>query len=214
MADNHQSGEKYDIGLEEALSITIGNLKQLSPVTLPVEANRETFSSMHSWADVLLTSGGAWKSERDLTVTILEEMGGRVMFHRVRIGPGKAVAFAKVQEKPVFCLPGGPPSNLVAFLQLALPGLQKLGGCRMPGLAEVPAVLKKPVSGQRDWTQVLFGTLGHNGQTLAFEPDGRPFSRLKSMAEAEALLLIPEGVEAFSANQTVTIQVLVSIYYF
>jgi len=158
--------------------------------------------------DALVTSGGAWTGDKDLVAKVLDDLGWQKVYHRVRLGPGKAVGFGLLNGKPVFILPGGPPSNLVAFLELALPGLQKLGGCRAPGLAEIPAVLKEPVSGQSDWTQVLFGTLKHGGQTLEFQPDGRPASRLKSMADAGALLLIPEGVEAFSANQNVTIQTL------
>ena len=37
------------------------------------------------------------------------------------MGPGKAAAFGPAEGKPVFCLPGGPPSNHIAFLELALP---------------------------------------------------------------------------------------------
>ena len=169
---------------------------------------REKIQRVMATHDALVTSGGAWTGDKDLVAKVLDDLGWQKVYHRVRLGPGKAAGFGLLNEKPVFILPGGPPSNLVAFLELALPGLQKLGGCRTPGLVEVPAVLKEPVSGQSDWTQVLFGTLAHGGQTLAFQPDGRPASRLKSMADAEALLLIPEGIEAFSANQNVTIQTL------
>jgi molybdopterin molybdotransferase len=169
---------------------------------------REKIQRAMATHDALVTSGGAWTGDKDLMAKVLDDLGWQKVYHRVRLGPGKAVGFGLLNGKPVFILPGGPPSNLVAFLELALPGLQKLGGCRTPGLAEVPAVLKEPVSGQSDWTQVLFGTLKHGGQILAFQPDGRPASRLKSMADAEALLLIPEGVDAFSANQKVTIQTL------
>ena len=73
--------------------------------------------------DAVLTSGGAWIGDRDFVVQILEELGWKQYFHRVRIGPGKAVGFGTLQGKPIFVLPGGPPSNLLAFLQIALPGL-------------------------------------------------------------------------------------------
>lgn len=169
---------------------------------------KEKIQGVMATHDALITSGGAWTGDKDLVAKVLDDLGWQKVYHRVRLGPGKAVGFGLLNGKPVFILPGGPPSNLVAFLQLALPGLQKLGGSRSPGLAEVPAVLKEPVSGQRDWTQVLFGTLRPSGRALTFQPDGRPASRLKSMADAEALLLIPEGVAAVSANQTVTIQTL------
>ena len=59
--------------------------------------------------DAILTSGGAWKGERDLVVRLLDELGWEKAYHRIRIGPGKAVGFGLFDEKPVFCLPGGPP---------------------------------------------------------------------------------------------------------
>jgi len=139
---------------------------------------------------------------------VLDELGWQKIYHRVRLGPGKAMGFGLLEGKPVFILPGGPPSNLVAFLELALPGLQKLGGRRNPGLPEFPAVLETAVTGQRDWTQALFGALRWEGPNLVFHPDGRPASRLKSMAAADAILLIPEGIGGFSTHQGVTIQVL------
>jgi len=158
--------------------------------------------------DALVTSGGAWTGDKDLVARVLDDLGWQKIYHRVRLGPGKAIGFGSLDGKPVFILPGGPPSNLVAFLQLALPGLQRLAGIRKPGLPEMPAVLQAPVSGPRDWTQALFGTLRREGSQVVFRPDGRPASRLKSMAAADALLLIPEGIDGFSEKQDVTVQLL------
>ncbi|GAG03814.1 unnamed protein product, partial [marine sediment metagenome] len=42
-----------------------------------------------------------------MTIKVLEEMGGRIVFHRVRIGQGKAAALILLNGKTVFCLPGG-----------------------------------------------------------------------------------------------------------
>jgi molybdopterin molybdotransferase len=70
----------------------------------------------------VLTSGGAWKGDRDLVVHLLDELGWKKVYHRVPIRPGKAVGFGVKDERPVFCLPGGPPSNHIAFLELTLPG--------------------------------------------------------------------------------------------
>jgi len=158
--------------------------------------------------DALVTSGGAWTGDKDLVARVLDDLGWQKIYHRVRLGPGKAVGFGLLDGKPVFILPGGPPSNLVAFLLLALQGLQRLAGIRNPGLPEMPVVLQAPVAGQRDWTQVLFGTLRREDSVVVFQPDGRPASRLKSMATADALLLIPEGIDRYSAKQDVTVQLL------
>ncbi len=169
---------------------------------------RERIQQSLKTNDALVTSGGAWSGDKDMMARVLADLGWEKVYHRVRLGPGKAAGFGLLDSKPVFVLPGGPPSNLVAFLQLALPGLFKLGGHPAPGLGQLSAVLKEPVSGQGEWTQAIFGTLVQGPDNLLFQPHGRPMSRLKSMAEAGALLLIPEGTTSFSANQTVTIQIL------
>jgi molybdopterin molybdotransferase len=168
---------------------------------------RRIFTSMLSDADALLTSGGAWKSERDLTVRVLDEMGWELIFHRVRMGPGKAVAMGMLDEKPVFCLPGGPPSNEMAFLQLALPGLFQIAG-RSP----IPFGIKKVrlasgVGGDFTWTQFYQAILERRGE----EWWGVPLkmkSRIQSQARAKALIKVPEGVDRIEAGDMIEVQVL------
>ena len=158
--------------------------------------------------DAVVTSGGAWSGDKDLMADVLKDLGWQKIYHRVRLGPGKAVGFGLLNNKPVFILPGGPPSNLVAFLELALPGLLTLCGHRDGGLPRVRARLAEPVTGQSDWTQALFGNLQEQSDGFVFQPHERPGSRLQSMAEAQGLLLIPEGVADFQAHASVCVQQL------
>ncbi|UCD33143.1 MAG: molybdopterin molybdotransferase MoeA [Desulfobacterales bacterium] len=157
--------------------------------------------------DALITSGGAWTGDRDLMEKVLNALGWKMIYHHVRLGPGKAVGFGMLNEKPVFILPGGPPSNLVAFLQLALPGLLKLSGYLKPGLPQITAMLEETLEGQNDWTQAIFGFLKHGHQEPTFRP-ANSFSRLKNMADAQALLLIPEGVSSYRKGEVVSFQML------
>jgi molybdopterin molybdotransferase len=173
------------------------------------EANaiRPTLITCLEQYDAVLTSGGAWKGEHDLVVQILDALSWQKIYHRVRMGPGKAVGFGTFQNKPVFCLPGGPPSNHMAFIQLGLPGLQKLAGEPKPGLRQVPAVLAEKISGQVDWTQFIHGRLVQENQHLIFQPL-KYQSRLQEMAHTEAITKIPESIEEISANSTVMVQVV------
>ena len=157
--------------------------------------------------DAILTSGGAWSGERDLVVGLLDELGWQKVYHRVRIGPGKGVGFGLWRGRPVFCLPGGPPSNHTAFLQLALPGLLRLGGHRDPGLPALRARLASPLRGQRDWTQFIHGRLTFDSDGVVFIPM-RQRSRLQELAVTEAVAMIPEGVEQLPAGAVVRIQIL------
>lgn len=157
--------------------------------------------------DAFITSGGAWGSERDLTLRVLEKLNWQGIFHRVRMAPGKSTGFGLLEKKPVFCLPGAPTSNEIAFLQLALPGLLGMEGCRHPFFPVITARLTEPVRGKSDWTQFVNARLVGGGEYLQALPL-RQRSRLQAMARKEALILIPEGRGELAEGESVDIQLL------
>jgi molybdopterin molybdotransferase len=158
--------------------------------------------SMLSECDVLITSGGAWKGDRDLVVKALDWLGWDKMFHRVRVGPGKAVGMGFFRTKPVFCLPGGPPSNEVAFLLIAFPAVLRMAGYTGSPFLHLSGVLEKAVGGQKEWTQVIHCRVEKRGCSIHLIPLERT-QRLSSMARADGLVLVREGVESIPAAETV-----------
>jgi molybdopterin molybdotransferase len=160
-------------------------------------------------ADVILTSGGAWGSERDLVVGSLNNLGWREIFHHVRMGPGKGIAFGLWDDKPVFCLPGGPASNEMAFLQLALPGVLRRGGDNRHPLPSVSARLTEDVKGRHPaWTEFKDAVLSRDadgGYSVALY---RHRSRLQAIASANSLVCIPEGMTSLMSGDIVPVQVL------
>jgi molybdopterin molybdotransferase len=160
--------------------------------------------------DTILTSGGAWGSERDLVVGTLHRLGWREIFHNVRMGPGKGVAFGLLEGKPVFCLPGGPASNEMAFLQIALPGVLRMGGRNRHPLETVSARLTENVRGRhRAWTEFKDATLSFDfegGYTVSLY---RNRSRLQAIAYANCLVCIPEGTESLNRGDIIPAQILV-----
>lgn len=158
--------------------------------------------------DAVVTSGGAWTGDHDIVAQVLEELGWKQVFHRIRIGPGKAVGFGVLNKKPVFILPGGPPSNLMAFLQIALPGLLALSGHINQGLPTLSARLAAEIKdGARDWTDFFFGTLELDNGLPIFYPLKKR-SRLSSIAEATAIAAIPEGQDYLPQGSVITVQLL------
>ncbi|OPY61416.1 MAG: Molybdopterin molybdenumtransferase [Syntrophorhabdus sp. PtaU1.Bin002] len=158
--------------------------------------------------DAMITSGGAWTGDHDMVAQVLEELGWKQVFHRIRIGPGKAVGFGMLNEKPVFILPGGPPSNLMGFLQIALPGLLALSGHTNPSLPRINARLGSELKeGKHNWTDFFFGTLERGEGLPTFYPM-RKRSRLSSIAEATAVASIPEGQDHLSEGSVIDVELL------
>ncbi|MBN2232096.1 MAG: molybdopterin molybdotransferase MoeA [Deltaproteobacteria bacterium] len=158
--------------------------------------------------DALITSGGAWTGEHDMVAQVLAGLGWRQLFHRIRIGPGKAVGLGMLKHKPVFILPGGPPSNLMGFLQIALPGLLALGGHANPGLPRLRARLATDLDeGDPNWTDFFYGTLEIGSDPPLFHPMKKR-SRLRSISRATAVAAIPEGRDFLPAGTDIHVQLL------
>jgi len=157
--------------------------------------------------DLFLTSGGAWGSERDLILDVVADLKWQGIYHRVRMGPGKPVGFGLLNDKPFFCLPGGPPSNEMAFLQLALPALLKMKGETPVAFPTVPAKLAQTVYGHKDWTDFVHARLEYRQHQLCVYP-ARLKSALQSMAQNEALIIIPEDRDQFAAGEMIDIQLV------
>ncbi|MDD1692370.1 MAG: molybdopterin molybdotransferase MoeA [Methanoregula sp.] len=167
-----------------------------------------TIKTLSADADAVITSGGAWTGDRDLVAQVLEGLGWQQYFHRIRIGPGKAVGFGMLDGKPVFILPGGPSSNLMGFLQIALPGLLALAGHANSTLPRIHARLAADLEGrQRDWTDFFFGRLEDEEGFPVFHPI-KGSSRLRAIAEAEAIASLPEGQEHLVKGSVISVQVL------
>jgi molybdopterin molybdotransferase len=160
-----------------------------------------------SQADAFITCGGAWGSEKDLVLEVAQELQWNGIYRRVRMGPGKPVGFGLLKQKPFFILPGGPPSNEMAFLQLALPAIMKMKGETSFSFPIVRAQLSETVRGNKDWTQFIHARLKKEKNQLIVKPS-KMRSRLISMARKEALIIIPEGREKWVAGEIIDIQLL------
>lgn len=96
-------------------------------------------------ADAVLISGGSSAGARDLTVSVLDELG-EVFFHGIAMKPGKPTIFGAVDGKPVFGLPGHPLAAYFVFRLIVSEYLDALHGvpqrkamCTAPLSVNVPS---------------------------------------------------------------------------
>jgi molybdopterin molybdotransferase len=76
---------------------------------------------------ILLTSGGVSTGDHDHLPAVLENLGARLLFHKIRLKPGKPMLAALLGDLLVLGLPGNPVSaylNALLFLPLALARLE------------------------------------------------------------------------------------------
>ncbi|NOQ46116.1 MAG: hypothetical protein GQ559_05515, partial [Desulfobulbaceae bacterium] len=153
--------------------------------------------------DVVLTCGGVLDGDKDLTIQAMDGLGVTSVFRRVRVGPGKGICMGKKGNTLIFNLPGGPPSNHVAFLLLALPGIRRLTGIQEPFSGMEQAVITSQVKGQTGWTQVGYAKLKNTYPRTATPVCNT--SRLQAMADANCLIELPEDVGSIEAGAVGTV---------
>jgi molybdopterin molybdotransferase len=72
---------------------------------------------------ILLTSGGVSMGDHDHLPSVLKDLGAKILFHRIRLKPGKPMLAALLGDVLVLGLPGNPVSaylNALLFLPQAL----------------------------------------------------------------------------------------------
>ena len=191
-----ESGKLFasNVSLQNAWLSSLGMETKIKLAGDRYEAIENAVNELSATSDVLITSGGTWKGDRDLIISALKGLGANILFHRTRMRPGKGAGFALYRGKPVFCLPGGPTSNEIAFLLIALPAILKMaGGDRMPYL-QLEGRLEKEIRGQRGWTQFIQCRMSQDESGIMLRPMKNK-SRLVSMARTQAIATLPEDQE-------------------
>lgn len=83
-------------------------------------------------ARILLTSGGVSMGEHDHLPAVLKGLGATILFHKIRLKPGKPMLAAQLGDLLVLGLPGNPVSAYVNALLFLPVALAKLEGRAMP----------------------------------------------------------------------------------
>ena len=191
------SAEFRRLGIDASSCILRDNLDRLE----------ERFGELVKEADLLITCGGVLDGDKDLTMKAMERLGMEKIFHRVRIGPGKGACMGRIGDTIVFNLPGGPPSNHVALVLLALPGCRRLMGIENCFPQKRNAIIETRLTGQKDWTQLTYCLVSYEGDRLLASRLS-DCGRLECIGAANALLEIPEDCEVIEPGSPVAAWIL------
>jgi molybdopterin molybdotransferase len=146
--------------------------------------------------DLIVSSGGVSVGRYDHVRAVLEARG-RLDLWRISVQPGKPVAVGSVDGTTLVGLPGNPVSALVTFELLVRPLLRAMVGLRGDGRERVRARPVELVPKDRDRRAFLRVVLEESDDGIAARPaGGQGSSQLRAMADANALLVVPEGEEA------------------
>ncbi len=142
--------------------------------------------------DLLLTSGGVSVGDFDVVKDVLAAEG-EIGFWRVRMKPGKPLAFGRIGDVPVLGLPGNPVSVMVSFETFVRPAILKMLGRTDLQRPTVEATLMDEVKrkdGRRHFVRVRVEQ--QEGEYRAHLTGGQGSGILSSMVKANGFAILPE----------------------
>ena len=164
--------------------------------TAILEALRRCIGS----ADAVLISGGSSAGARDMTVSVLDELG-EVFFHGIAMKPGKPTIFGAANGKPVFGLPGHPLASYFVFRLIVSEYLDALHGTAQKRVLRTsPLSVNVPSNHGRE--EYLCVRINERGEAVPLHTKSGIISVLSA---ADGFIRIPRDTEGLDKGTLVEV---------
>jgi molybdopterin molybdotransferase len=197
------AGKIYDANsyilqeLIQGVGATTLNLGIVPDIASAVQARLD--EAVSAGADLILSSAGVSVGAFDFVRQVVEAHG-RLEFWRVNMRPGKPLAFGHYRDLPFIGLPGNPVSAFVGFEVFVRPALGKLSGLVSPRRPVWKVRLGEPVDSDGRESYLRAVVAEKDGERIARLTGHQGSGNLRSLVQANALLLIPSGVKFLPAG--------------
>jgi molybdopterin molybdotransferase len=167
------------------------------------EAVRECLDRAYSEkVDLILSSAGVSVGALDFVRGVIEQ-DGQLDFWRVNMRPGKPLAFGDYRKIPFVGLPGNPVSAYVGFMVFVRPALLKMCGRRELSYPATRVELRESITSDGRETYLRSIVTKQEGILVARLTGHQGSGNLRSLVQANALLMIPSGVVSLPSGAQV-----------
>lgn len=157
-------------------------------------------------ADLLLISGGVSVGDYDLIPSLLKNVGAEILFHGVRVKPGKPLLFARKDRCLIFGIPGNPVSNLTTFVLFVRPAIKKMMGRVDYEHALINARLTSGISQKGDRAYILPSRCRiEDGRHHVTPLKLNGSADIVGCAGCDCLIVLEEGRKILKAGEIVSI---------
>ena len=161
---------------------------------------------------MLLISGGSSVGMRDYTIDVIQKLDrAEIIAHGVSIQPGKPTILARLDNIPVWGLPGHVASAMIVFHVLVRPFLRQLAGEVNPPFYSqqtVKARLVRNVASSQGREEYVRVRIEQSEDTIDAIPIQGKSGLIRTMVQADGLLRIPENSEGLEQGAWVDVIIL------
>jgi molybdopterin molybdotransferase len=153
-------------------------------------------------ANLIISTAGVSVGAFDFVKSVVSRFG-RIEFWRVNMRPGKPLTFGHYRKIPFIGLPGNPVSAYVGYEIFVRPAIYRLSGMKVVDQPVVQVRLQEPIEsdGRESYLRAF---IKHEGGKWFAKLTGHQGSgNLRSLVQANALLVIPSGVKSLPSGSMV-----------
>lgn len=163
--------------------------------------------------DVVVTTGGVSVGAFDFVKEMFVDLGISMEFWKVRMKPGKPLAFGMAtvgtRRIPIFGLPGNPVSCMVNCYQFVRPWVLTSMGANRAFLPVVSAMTAHAFRQRKGREQLIrVRVYRDNGQLICRSTGTQSSGVLTSMAQANGFLLMSSETEEIAEQTSVFVQII------
>jgi molybdopterin molybdotransferase len=154
--------------------------------------------------DLFVSSAGVSVGAYDVVKSVLEQ-AGQVGFWRVRMRPGKPLAYGTYAGIPYIGLPGNPVSAMVSFERFARAAILKMAGYTQLERPQITVRLLDAIQsdGRESYVRAIVSKT-EAGEYVAKTTGSQGSHIMTSLVQANALLIVPEGAQYIAAGEMIT----------
>lgn len=153
-------------------------------------------------ADILITTGGVSVGDRDCVKESIIALGGELLFWKVNMKPGKPVAFAILEDKPVFALPGNPVAAMVGFEMFVRPVMLRMMGHSRIHRPRVRATVHEEIRNRGERPHLVRGLVSlKHGVYHVTTAASQSSANLASMTRSNGLLCLDPNTLITAGSQ-------------
>ncbi len=169
----------------------------------------EAVSSALTSNDMVITTGGVSAGDFDYMPKVVEQIGAKLLFHRVKFKPGGAMLAAEKDGKLILGLSGNPGAAATALLCVGFPSIKRLCGCSDLEFKKGTAILELDLKKKSPVTRLMKGYSSLKDGKLYFTPlDNQRNGSVSSMKDADLIAIVPAGSSPLPAGTELEIFIL------
>ncbi len=205
-------GQIYDsnsVALAAALQVDGIVARTYPAVSDDPVLQKQALAQAISENDIVLVTGGVSVGRYDHVKDIMSQLEITPVFWKVRQKPGKPLVFGTRGQNLFFGLPGNPASSLVSYYEYVRPAVCKWMGITDGRLQEIVAACDQTIVKDDARAHFLRAWLRcHDGAWHVTPREGQGSHCMRSFADANALLILPEGTATVNAGNPVRVHLL------